>query len=138
MKEIIRLAQNSEHAEQVALMQWWELSSHLFGIPEQLLFAIPNGGQRNLIVARKLKAEGVRAGVPDLFLAVPSMGYNGLFVEMKQAHAGRTSSAQNEMLSLLEAQGFRTAVCHGWRNAAFTIRAYLEARKGAESNGELP
>ena len=32
------------------------------------LFAVPNGGQRNVVVASKLKAEGVRAGVADLIL----------------------------------------------------------------------
>jgi len=33
-----------EHTEQVLLMQWWALAHQQFGIPEQLLFAIPNGG----------------------------------------------------------------------------------------------
>ena len=46
-----------EHTEQVTLMQWWALAHQQFGIPEQLLFAIPNGGERNVIVASKLKAE---------------------------------------------------------------------------------
>lgn len=32
----------------------------------KLLYAVPNGGDRNLHVARKLKAEGVMAGVADL------------------------------------------------------------------------
>lgn len=125
------MMRNSEHNEQAALMQWWQLASLRFGIPEPLLFAIPNGGLRNRITGAKMKAEGVRAGVPDLFLAVPAMGYNGLFIELKQEHAGRTSSAQDAMLSRLEAQGYRTAVCHGWHNAAFTIKAYLNARNGA-------
>jgi hypothetical protein len=73
-----------EHTEQVNLMQWWALACRGFGIPEQLLFAIPNGGQRNIIVASKLKAEGVRAGVPDLFLAFPKKDAAGLFIEMKK------------------------------------------------------
>lgn len=130
------MMRNSEHNEQAALMQWWQLASPRFGIPEPLLFAIPNGGLRNRITGAQLKAEGVRAGVPDLFLAAPSMGYNGLFIEMKQEHAGRTSSAQDAMLSLLESQGYRTAVCHGWHNAASTITAYLDARNGAEAKEE--
>ena len=70
-----------EHAEQVLLMQWWALSHKLFGVPEQLLFAIPNGGERNIIVAARMKKEGVRAGVPDLFLAAPKGGFHGLLTE---------------------------------------------------------
>ena len=130
------MMRNSEHNEQAALMQWWQLASLRFGIPEPLLFAIPNGGLRNRITGAKMKAEGVRAGVPDLFLAVASMGYNGLFIELKQEHAGRTSSAQDAMLSLLEAQGYRTAVCHGWHNAAFTIKAYLSAALPQNTGGK--
>ena len=130
------MMRNSEHNEQAALMQWWQLASLRFGIPEPLLFAIPNGGLRNRITGAKMKAEGVRAGVPDLFLAVPAMGYNGLFIELKQEHAGRTSSAQDAMLSRLEAQGYRTAVCHGWHNAAFTIKAYLSAALPQNTGGK--
>lgn len=36
-----------------------------------LLFAIPDGGRRDAVTGAHLKAEGVRAGVPDMFLAVP-------------------------------------------------------------------
>ena len=52
-----------EHKEQVALMKWWHFTHQQFGISEQLLFAIPNGGQRSAITAKNLQAEGVRSGV---------------------------------------------------------------------------
>lgn len=47
------------------------------------ILAIPNGGHRDIRVAAKLKAEGVRRGIPDLFLAVASRGYHGLWIELK-------------------------------------------------------
>ena len=48
----------TEHEEQVALMRLVEM--HKGRWPELgMLFAVPNGGDRNVIVARKLKAEGV-------------------------------------------------------------------------------
>lgn len=114
-----------EHAEQVNLMQWWALACRGFGIPEALLFAIPNGGQRNIIVASKLKAEGVRAGIPDLFLAVPRRNFHGLFIEMKKAKGGRTSEKQNAALDMLAEQGYTWAVCHGWTEAKKCIEGYL-------------
>ena len=114
-----------EHTEQVNLMQWWALAHQQFGIPEQLLFAIPNGGQRNIIVASKLKAEGVRAGVPDLFLAFPKKDAAGLFIEMKKAHGGRPSDKQKTMLAQLADNGYATAICHGWIEAKAAIEHYL-------------
>ena len=114
-----------EHTEQVTLMQWWQLACHGFGVSEQLLFAIPNGGQRNVVVASKLKAEGVRAGVPDLFLAVARHGGHGLFIEMKKAKGGRTSDKQEAIMAELDAQGYYTTVAHGWLQAKISIEAYL-------------
>lgn len=107
-------------------MHWWSFASQLFGIPEQLLFAIPNGGQRNLIVAKKLKAEGVRAGIPDLFLAVPRGRFHGLFVEMKKTKGGRVPKNQQIMLETLNLCGYRAIVCHGWFEAKEAIENYVK------------
>lgn len=117
-----------EHDEQVTLMKWWALIHHRFGISEQLLFAIPNGGQRNLLVATKLKAEGVRAGVPDLFLAVRRSGFGGLFIEMKKPKGGRVSDNQKTMITLLEEQGYKAIVCKGWIEAKQHIEDYLSEK----------
>lgn len=116
----------SEHDEQVNLIQWFRFKSELFGISEQLLFAIPNGGQRNIITASKLKAEGVKAGVPDLFLAYPNRRHCGLFIEMKRESNGRVSDAQKGFLKLLNETGYLAVVCKGWQAAADTIEQYLK------------
>lgn len=50
---------------------------------KHLLFAIPNGGSRNVIEAVRLKKEGVVAGVADLLLLKGNSEYHGLFIEMK-------------------------------------------------------
>lgn len=115
-----------EHIEQVNLMQWWALACHGFGLHENTLFAIPNGGQRNAITGMNLKREGVRAGVPDLFLAWANRQYGGLFIEMKKTKGGRVSDAQQQYLELLEESGYKVAVCHGWLEAKASIEAYLE------------
>ena len=59
-----------EHIEQVKLFNWARQNESMY-LHLSLLFAIPNGGHRHIGTARKLKAEGVKAGVPDCFLAVP-------------------------------------------------------------------
>ena len=59
----------SEHAHQVALFDWANL--HLGRMPElAAMYAIPNGGARSKATAGKLKAEGVKAGVPDIVPAI--------------------------------------------------------------------
>lgn len=114
-----------EHNEQVNLMKWWSLAHFKFKIPERCLFAIPNGGQRNVITAKRLKDEGVRSGIPDLFLAVTTPSFSGLFIEMKKAKGGRVSKHQEEMLKELSERGYKTEVCHGWSEAVAAIQNYL-------------
>lgn len=114
----------TEHQEQVALMTWAMLLEKEYPALRNL-FAIPNGGKRHIGTARKLKAEGVKPGVPDLFLAVPSLGYHGLFIEMKRQKGGHTSDAQTERIGNLLAEGYSVVVCHGWIEAKETILNYL-------------
>lgn len=115
----------SEHDEQVALMQWWALACKHFGITEQLLFAIPNGGARNAVTGAMLKSEGVRSGVPDLFLAVPCGRWCGLFIELKKRKGGVVSPAQKLMRGELDAQNYACFICKGWDEARDCITAYI-------------
>ena len=115
-----------EHREQVALMQWWALACRCFKIPEESLFAIPNGGFREISVAVKLKAEGVRSGVPDLFLAYPHNGKSGLWIEMKKSKGGRASENQKAMMTMLIQNGYSAAICHGFLAAKKAIEEYLK------------
>lgn len=114
-----------EHSEQVNLIQWWALQCKRFGIHEQLLFAIPNGGQRNIITAKRMKDEGVRAGIPDLFLAVPRGRFHGLFVEMKKPQGGVVSDAQKACMEMLSSNDYCVAVCRGFIDAQEAIKGYL-------------
>ena len=108
----------TESQEQQAVVEWalWK------GLP---LLAIPNGGKRSAATAARLKAEGVRPGVPDLLLPMARRGFHGLFIEMKRTKGGRVSDAQREWLHLLDAEGYRAIVCYGAGEAIREIEAYL-------------
>ena len=108
-------------------MKWWALACHKYNLDERVLFAIPNGGERNIVVAARLKAEGVRSGVPDLFLACDHNGYNGLFIEMKKVKGGRVSDNQKCYIDILKTRGYAVVVCHGWSEARSAIESYLAA-----------
>ena len=118
----------SESVEQTRLFQWAKMQSAAY--PEiGLLFHIPNGGKRYAATAKRLKAEGVKAGVPDLFLPVARGGEHGLFIELKKEHGNKATEKQNEWLDALRKQGYTAAVCYGWYEAARLIYLYLGIEK---------
>ena len=114
-----------EHLEQVALMQWASLPTSLKRYPElELLHAVPNGGHRFISVAKAMKAEGVKPGVPDLDLPVPRGPFIGLRIELK-AKGGKESPPQRWWRERLTAHGHRALVCVGWEEAKRAIETYL-------------
>lgn len=115
---------STEHEIAVAFMVWWSYWSRSKKIEERLLWATPNGGHRHPAVARKLKAEGVRAGVSDYFLAVPRGGYHGLFLELK-AEGGRASVDQLAFGNSVTEQGYRFCIARGADEASKAIESYL-------------
>lgn len=115
------MQQANEHTHQVTLMQWFNLAYPKLA---NRLFAIPNGGHRNIKVAAKLKKEGVQRGVPDCFLPIPKKGFHGLFIELK-APKGRATTEQKDWVSFLTSQGYKADVCHGWEAARDLIASYL-------------
>lgn len=107
----------------MALFQWAAIQQRCW--PElELLFAIPNGGHRVKGVAVKLQREGVRAGVPDIFLPVARGDWHGLFIEMK-AEKGKVTEKQEEWHERLKAAGYLVLVCYGWEAARKAIESYL-------------
>lgn len=114
----------SEHDEQVALFEWAALQAQVYpGL--DLMFAIPNGGLRNIKVAIKMKAEGLKPGVPDIFLPVAMGGYHGLFIEMKYK-SNKPRENQVAYIDALSTQGYCTAVCWGCADAIETIVDYYD------------
>lgn len=113
----------SEHEEQANLIGWCRLNEYrLPGL--ELIFAIPNGGHRIKIIAKRMKAEGVKAGVLDLCLPVARRGFHGLFIEMKTAQ-GRPSKAQKWWMERLKAEGYHVEVCKGFDEGRKVLEWYL-------------
>lgn len=108
----------SEADEQRALVEWCNWHK----LP---IFHIPNGGKRNKFEAKRLKQQGVKAGVPDLFLPMPTEKHHGLFIELKRKDGGRVSEPQKRWLEYLASQGYRAVVCHGADEAIKAIADYF-------------
>lgn len=110
-------------------MDWVKLNENKYPVLRSI-FAIPNGGSRGstklarMRAGKRLKDEGVRAGVPDLLLPAGRLGYNGLFLEMKFKD-GTLSKAQKEFCKLLTEQNYLVLVPYTWQQAAIALEAYI-------------
>jgi hypothetical protein len=113
----------SEHTEQVMLITWFRMQYPKYA---KYLWAIPNGGSRHIVAAVKLKAEGVMAGVSDLFLMIPKSNWHGLFIELKSAK-GKLSDSQKEFMGLATLMGYQAVVCYGFESAKLEITKYLQS-----------
>lgn len=107
----------SEASEQKALIKWCEYAK----VP---IFHIPNGGTRNPKEAAELKRQGVKPGVPDLFIPLPRGNKHGMFIEMKYGK-NKLTEKQEKWLSYLSQQGYECQVCYSCESAVACIEKYL-------------
>lgn len=116
----------TEAEEQADVIRWATVQK--IALPSLgLLFHVPNGGARHKATASRLKAEGVKAGVPDLCLPVPRGQYHGLWIEMKRQRGAsvKVEPEQKWWIEQLQAQGYRAVICRGAEEAKQEILKYL-------------
>ena len=113
----------SEHDEQCAFVEYVRARSNQ--VPElRWLHAVPNGGARNITVARKMKAEGVIRGVWDIHLPLARGGYKGLYIEFKFGR-NKLTPEQREFGAFVEGQGFKTGVAYSAEEGIRILEDYL-------------
>lgn len=111
---------NIEHDLQVSCIKWFRLQ-----YPKLLIYAIPNGGARNVVVASKLKAEGVLSGIPDIHIPIASKGYHGLYIELK---SGKNKPTENQIsvMEKLTNEGYLCRVCWTFCEFMDIVKDYLQ------------
>lgn len=143
MNKVIQFKPKRRPIQREALEQKVFISKIKSWHPEiyEYLFAIPNGGKRNAFEANNLKLEGVKAGVSDLFLALPINGYPGLWIELKQKDKSKAklTKEQKEWLERMDKVGYATAVAYGCDDAYEKLIGYIQqgenhGRKGIAKN----
>lgn len=95
-----------EHALQVECVDWARKK-----YPNIIIYAIPNGCYVGVKQAKKLIAEGMTSGVPDLHIPMSRHGYHSLYIEMKDGKKGVVRQVQQQMLVALKKAGNLCAVC---------------------------
>lgn len=123
----------TEHAHQAAIFCWCNEQVQNGKYPMlKFIHAIPSGGKRDKVTASRLKAEGVKQGVWDIFLPYPVrvdpysyVLYHGLYIEMKKPDKGRLTDEQKIFREHVEPLGYYFAVCYTWLEAKDAIVKYL-------------
>ena len=120
----------SESTEQKAVISWFNIQ---YPKLRGCLFsncngAVLSGGKvARAIQMNRLKAEGLKCGVSDLFLAVPVNGFAGLWIEMKdiKKKISDVSPAQQAHIDQMIKMGYGAVWCAGAKQAIDTINGYL-------------
>jgi hypothetical protein len=84
----------------------------------------PNGGSRNVIEASKLKAMGVKRGVPDVLIFETNKQYNGMAIELK-AKKNKATPEQLEWIEQLTKRGWYCIVSNDLDQVIKEIDNYL-------------
>ena len=131
----------SESGHQKALFCWAALNIATY--PQlKWLYAVPNGFFSTPGQKAKMKAEGLRDGVPDICLPVicyhdnrpnvwSEIAFCGLYIELKiekrrNQKNGGCSEEQLEWLAYLNEAGYKAVVCYSWIEAVEVIKEYLK------------
>ena len=130
-KRPTKACEHREHNIQVACVRWF---ASTFPTYEPFFWATPNGGYRSKKTACDMKAEGQKAGVPDLSLMYPAKGYHGLFIEMKKSEVGKKgqliakgkpSEHQVKRMEALRKAGYKCELCYSVEEFKNIIKDYL-------------
>lgn len=114
---------NAEHDEQVVVFAVLALNESRYPALKWI-HAIPNGGARAKAVAGKLKAEGVKSGISDMFVPIPVGGFHGMYIEMK-AGKNTLSANQREFAEFVKCNRYNFLAAWSSFEALSGIEAYL-------------
>lgn len=107
----------SEFQEQVALCDWLDLKRILY-------YSIKNEGKRSRITGAKLKKSGMKKGVPDMCIPVPTDKYGALYIEMKKI-GEKPFPEQLEWKDKLNNAGNKSVICYGFDEAKKVVEEYF-------------
>lgn len=97
---------HQESTLQTSCVKWFRLQ-----YPNLVIYAVPNGGLRNSAEAKRLKEEGVLAGVADLVVMLPQG--KSLYIEMK-IKGNKQTEHQKVFQQKAEALGYKYYVCYSF------------------------
>ena len=120
----MRRSKSNEHMEQSAYFDWWRQYAKALQIHEALCFAIKNDSSHTATGRIYRWKEGVMAGVWDVFLAIPSGEYSGLWMEFKHGK-NKLTKTQADFGDAVSFRGYATEVVYSADEAIKAVQQYL-------------
>lgn len=107
---------------QTVFMHWLSLQ-----YPEvfEVTHSIPNSGLRTKAEGARQVAMGLKAGMPDINMPVPTAKFPGMFIELKWGD-NKPNEKQIAMLKRLRALGYRCEVCYTLEELMHVTKDYLK------------
>ncbi len=113
---------DDEHRLQVACVRWFK---YQYPSIAHALFAVPNGGRRDITTGAKLKAEGALAGVSDLILLKSNDKYGALLIEMKTPKGKQSQYQKQWEKDITKHNEYKYIVCHSFEEFQKGVNEYL-------------
>lgn len=116
---------------QTAVVEWFYLTFPQY--PKSLI-RIENEGKRNAAQAALAYRMGLQKGASDLFIAIPTRRYAGLFIEVKKDKYKVTASnrehhdSQEQFIHAMNSLGYFATFGIGFDNCRYIIENYLSER----------
>lgn len=109
--------QGSEDNFQKAVARYLDIRGYAW-------FHCPNGGSRNISEAAKLKAMGVKPGIPDILILEAKKGYHGFAIELKVGKNKRTDH-QMEMQEIFLSNNWKVITSYSLDEVIHEIDNYF-------------
>lgn len=103
-------------------MQWVETQPDI----RELIIHIPNEYDGGAIRGRIRKLMGVKKGVSDILLPLPTKSHHGLWLELKRREGSRESSEQRWWINKMRSLGYAAYFCYGCDDAIRKVSDYLK------------
>jgi hypothetical protein len=116
---------HTESNEQIVAMDWLRLQHPK--IAEHTLH-IGNERKASYFAGYIMKKMGVLKGASDLFMAWPSGGFHGLFIEVK-SKIGRPSPEQKAFIQRMRDVGYKAEICYGADEVINTMKYYIGLKR---------
>lgn len=110
----------SERDEQIKLFKWIKKNPKI----KPFALYIPNDGKRSPQLGAIYKRMGLRPGTSDIFIAIPTKRWHGLWIELKWGK-NKATPAQLEFINDMRSQGYYAEVIWGADDAIQLIKDYL-------------
>ena len=129
-KVVIYKVHSDGHSRlQAGCVKWFR---YQYSEYKDLLFAIPNGlpifdKELRVKIYNRLNKEGLKAGVPDLFLALPRGIYHGAFIEIKY-DSDRLRKVQADMIRELESEKYKCIIVRSLDDFIEQINEYMRIK----------